>query len=107
SGDLTETGRISCNTGVDNIEVDPDNNLWIGCHPQMLKFLSHSKDEAKISPSQIIKLSHSGEGFTQETIYMNDGSEISASSVGAPYGNKMLIGPVFQRHILVATVNPR
>jgi arylesterase/paraoxonase len=108
SGELAENGSFYCDTGVDNIEIDSAGSLWIGCHPQMLKFLSHSRDESKLSPSHVIRLTPSSDGsFKQEIIYMNDGSEISASSVAAPYRNKLLVGPVFQRHILVAAVNPR
>ena len=56
-----------------------------------------------ISPSEIIKLTDSGDGkFQQQTVYVNDGSEISASSVGAVYKRTLLIGPVFQRHFVLA-----
>ncbi len=103
SGQLTKSEEIDTNTGVDNIELDTDGNLWVGCHPQLLKFVTHSKNEKSLSPSEIIKLTNVGDGkFRQETIYMNDGSEISASSVGAVYKNQLLIGPVFQRHIILA-----
>ncbi len=103
SGMLTKSNEINTNTGVDNIEIDAEDNLWIGCHPQLLRFLSHAKDEGAKSPSEIIRLRNLGNGkFEQETIYMNDGAEISASSVGAVYKNKLLIGPVFQRHFIIA-----
>jgi arylesterase / paraoxonase len=103
TGALTKSDEIVTGTGVDNIDVDEEGNLWVGCHPQLLKFLSHAKEEAALSPSEIIKLTNLGNGkFEQQTIYMNDGSEISGSSVGAVYKDKLLIGPVFERHILVA-----
>ena len=102
SGALTKSGEIDINTGVDNIELDADGNLWVGCHPQLLKFLSHANDEAALAPSEIIQLKNLGKGkFEQSTVYLNDGTEISASSVGAVYKNKLLIGPVFQRHFLL------
>jgi arylesterase/paraoxonase len=103
SGMLTKSGEVNTGTGVDNIEVDAVGNLWVGCHAQLLKFLSHVKDENAKSPSEIIRLKKLGNGkFEQETIYLNDGTEISGSSVGAVYQNKLLIGPVFQRHFLLA-----
>jgi arylesterase / paraoxonase len=103
TGSLSRSAEINTGTGVDNIDVDTEGNLWVGCHPQLLKFLSHAKDENKLSPSEIIRIRDLGDGqFEQETIYINDGSEISASSVGAVYKNRLLIGPVFQRHILLA-----
>lgn len=106
TGALKESSVVYTGTGVDNIELDPAGNLWVGCHPQLLKFLAHAKNENALSPSEIIKLTPSDNGgFTQETIYMNDGSGISASSVGAVYKDYLLIGPVFQRHFVIAKMN--
>lgn len=102
TGVLTKSTEIDTNTGVDNIELDTEGNLWVGCHPQLLRFSGHSKDEKKISPSEIIKIKLLNDGkFEQTSIYMNDGSEISASSVGTIYKDKLLVGPVYQGHILV------
>ncbi|NOT73954.1 MAG: hypothetical protein HOP08_03430 [Cyclobacteriaceae bacterium] len=102
SGKLVEVARMDNGTGVDNIEMDTKGDLWIGCHPQMLKFITHSKNEDACSPSEIIKLTNLGnDKFRQETIYMNNGKEISASSVGAVYKDLLVIGPVFQRHITI------
>lgn len=104
SGALTLTREVDTGTGVDNIDVDETGNLWIGCHPQLLKFLSHAKDESRISPSEVIKLEPQPDGsFRQSTVYVNDGSELSASSVAVTYRNKLLIGPVFQRRFVLAT----
>lgn len=102
TGKLTKSTEWDANTGVDNIELDTEGNLWIGCHPQMLKFLSHAKDETKLSPSEIIRIKMLNNGqMEQKIIYLNDGFEISASSVGAVYKDKLLIGPVFQNHIVL------
>jgi arylesterase / paraoxonase len=101
NGALTKSDEIDTNTGVDNIELDKEGNLWIGCHPQALKFLTHAKNEKKISPSEIIKITYKAKGnYEQKSVYLNDGSEISASSVGAVYKDKLLIGPVFQEGII-------
>ncbi len=105
TGVLTKSNEIDTNTGVDNIELDTEGSLWVGCHPQMLKFLGHAKDEKALSPSEIIKIKLLDNGkFEQTTVYLNDGSEISASSVGAVYKDKLLIGPVFQGHIVVGVM---
>lgn len=105
TGVLTKSNEIDTNTGVDNIELDTEGSLWVGCHPQMLKFLGHAKDEKALSPSEIIKIKLLENGkFEQTTVYMNDGSEISASSVGAVYKDRLLIGPVFQGHIVVGVM---
>ena len=77
----------------------------MGCHPKLLKFLAHSKDHSKISPSEIIKITYLGKGKAQlESIYLNDGSEISASTVGVSFKDKLLVGSVFEGHILLGRV---
>lgn len=101
TGALLKVTEINTSTGVDNIELDTEGNLWVGCHPQLLKFSSHGADEKLFSPSEILKIMPLDDGtYQQETVYLNDGSEISASAVGAVYENNLLIGPVFQRHFL-------
>lgn len=106
TGALTKVIEIETGTGVDNIEIDTAGNLWVGCHPQLLKFGSHAQDENKLSPSEIIKITPLADGkYKQETVYLNDGSEISASAVGAVYGQHLLIGPVFERHFLWCELN--
>ncbi|MDP5120633.1 MAG: hypothetical protein NWQ46_03480, partial [Spirosomaceae bacterium] len=94
--------------GVDNIEFDETGNLYIGCHPQLLKYLGHAKDSTKLSPSVFLKLTYNDadKTFTQETLYTDDGSNLSGGSVAAPYtkpnGEQVILaGSVFERKILV------
>ncbi|MFT5883918.1 MAG: arylesterase/paraoxonase [Arcticibacterium sp.] len=95
-------------TGLDNIELDKDGNLFIGAHPKMLKFLGHAKSELKRSPSQVLKIIYLPETdykFLQEELYLNDGNPLSGSSVGAPFvqkdgTNNIFIGSVFEPKIM-------
>lgn len=104
NGDLTLNEKIDVNTGVDNIELDADGSLWIGAHPQLLKFAGHAVDSNKHSPSQVIKLSKDESGkYQMEEIFLNDGISYSGSSVAAVYKNKILIGSVFENSILICT----
>ena len=105
NGDLSLNEKIDVNTGVDNIELDADGSLWIGAHPQLLKFAGHAKDSNKHSPSQVIKLSKDESGKYQiEEIFLNDGISYSGSSVAAVYKNKLLIGSVFENSMLICTL---
>ncbi len=102
---LTKTDEIAIN-GPDNIDIDEAGNLWVGCHPKLLKFLAHSKDHSKLSPSEIIKITYHGKGTAEsESIYLNDGSEISGSTIGVVFKDKLLIGSVFEKHILLGTLD--
>ena len=106
TGTLTKTDEIDTKTGVDNIELDKKGNIWIGCHPQALKFLVHTKDEKKFSPSEIIEIIYRGKGnYEQKSVYLNNGSEISASAVGAVYKDRLLVGPVFQEGIILGKMS--
>ena len=101
SGELTLAETIGFDTGLDNIEMDAAGALWIGAHPQLLKFVAHSKDAAKLSPSQILRVTlHPGDEPRIEEVYLNAGQEISGSSVGAAYADRLLIGSVFESKLL-------
>jgi len=59
-GSLEFIEDIPCGTGVDNIEFDTEGNLWIGAHPNLLKFTAYAKGKEEISPSEIIKIEYRG-----------------------------------------------
>ena len=104
TGNLTQSDAIPIN-GADNIDIDEAGNLWVGCHPNLLAFLSHSKDHSKISPSEIVKINYRGKNdFTLKSIYTNDGKAVSGSSVGAVFGNKLIIGTVFENKVLIGNM---
>ena len=101
SGRLKLEEKIVFDTGLDNIEIDQQANLWIGAHPQLLKFVAHAGDKSKISPSQILRLTPKPQGgFLLDEVYLNRGEELSGSSVGAVRDGRLLIGSVFEPKIL-------
>jgi arylesterase/paraoxonase len=102
TGNLTLSEEVDVRTGVDNIELDSAGSLWIGCHPQLLKFVAHAADPSKFSPSQVIKLTPDPQGkYQMEEVFLNDGTTYSGSTVAAVYKNKLLIGSVFEKTLLV------
>ena len=108
SGALTRLTFIDCGFGVDNIEVDRHGNLWVAGHPKLLTFVKHGKDASKVAPSQVIKITAIGEvDFQITNIFVDDGRWISGSSVAAVYQNKLLIGSVFEPHILLCEFQPQ
>ncbi len=101
TNELNVSRTIHFNSGVDNIELDADGNLLIGSHPKMLAFTRHAKDAEKLSPSQVFRVSVlSGKKDFIEEIYLNNGNELSGSSVAAIYGQALLIGSVLEPHFL-------
>jgi arylesterase/paraoxonase len=101
SGSLELDAEIELGTGGDNIEIDTNGDIWIGAHPQLLKFVGHTADRSKLSPSQVLRIRQTAAGeYTIEEIYLNDGSELSGSSVAAIMEGRFLIGAVFEPRFL-------
>lgn len=99
---LTFIEDIPCKTGVDNIEFDTENNLWIGAHPNLLHFSAYAKGTKDTSPSEIIKINYLKEGdYKIKQIYMEDGKRMSGSTVAAPFNNLILTGNVMDNHFLI------
>jgi len=104
SKELTFIKSTDFNSGVDNIELDKEGNLWIGSHPKLLTFTRHAKNSEILSPSQVFKVSSGVETIIEE-VYLNAGAELSGSSVSAIWKKHLLIGPVIEDHFLHCIYN--
>ncbi len=96
-GKLTHDRDIDVGSGIDNIEVDEDGSLWMGSHPNLLGFTFYAAGKKEIAPSEIIKIS----GDTIESLYVNDGSLMSASSVVASYKDLLFVGTVMDEKVVI------
>uniref|UniRef100_A0A3Q3VRC3 Arylesterase n=1 Tax=Mola mola TaxID=94237 RepID=A0A3Q3VRC3_MOLML len=84
----------------DNIEVDHGTgDLWLGCHPNAIKFLKYDPKDPPGSKVIHIKNIHSECPLVSQE-YGDDGRVITAPSVAAPYEGKLLIGTVVHRALL-------
>lgn len=105
-GTLNFIEDIDCGTGVDNIEFDLEGNLWIGAHPDLLAFTSYAGGNKENAPSEIIKIEYRGTtDYTVEKVYVDDGQQMSAATVAAPYQDVILTGNVMDSHFLVLKIN--
>jgi len=100
SGALQYRDEIDLSSGVDNLDIDREGNIWVACHPKILTFVKHAGDPSVQSPSQVIKVVPKEVGYDIQEIYLNSGEELSASSVAVLYKDRMLIGAVFGDKIL-------
>ncbi len=101
TGGLTLKESIRFDTGLDNIEIGPEGALWIGAHPQLLKLVAHAKDAGKLSPSQVLRVKLRDDGQPRiDEVYLNGGEELSGSSVGAVYRDRLLIGSIYEDKFL-------
>ena len=101
-GSLAHIEDIDCGTGVDNIEFDQDGKIWIGCHPNLLHFAEYAAGRQEKSPSELITIDYRSKGdYDIETIYLSDGSDMSASTVASVYGKYLFVGNVMDPGFLV------
>lgn len=99
AGTLEPVERIGVGTGPDNIDTGPQGDLWIGAHPAVFAFLDHMEDPAAHAPSEVIRIDpQSGE---VERVLLSRGSEIDASSVAAAGEDFLVVGAVFDDHVLI------
>lgn len=101
-GSLSFIENIPCGTGVDNIEFDEQGNIWIGAHPNLLRFNAYAKGKKDTSPSEIIKIVYRDKGdYSVEKIYVEEGQEMSGSTVAATFGNLIFVGNVMDEKFLI------
>jgi arylesterase/paraoxonase len=100
SGALNQLRAIDVGFGIDNIAVDDDTGaLWLGGHVKLLTFARHAGDAEVPSPSQAVRvrLSDSPE---VETVFLDDGRLISGASSAVHRDGHLLLGSVFESHMV-------
>ncbi len=103
TGSLTRVKSIRVNTAPDNIEIASDGALWIGGHPKVFDFLKYAKDPAAISPSQVIRVNP--QSGVADDVFLDAGGTINGSSVGAVSEDALIVGSVFDDHVVVCPFN--
>ncbi len=101
-GSLEFIEDIPCGTGVDNIDIDTNGDLWVGGHPNLLRFKAYAKGKKETSPSEIIKITYrSKDDFMVEKVYTEDGTTMSGSTIGVSYKDLILTGNVMDDEFLI------
>lgn len=102
NGELVFVENIACGTGVDNIEIDPEGKLWIGCHPDLLHFTRYAAGKIKTSPSELLTIDYREKGdYSVNSIFLDDGMIVSGSTVAVPIRYRIFVGSVMDDHVLV------
>ncbi|XP_028927166.1 serum paraoxonase/lactonase 3-like [Ornithorhynchus anatinus] len=94
---LTQHKVLELGTLVDNLSVDPSTgDVWAGCHPNAMKLLNYDPEDPP--GSEVLRIQDILSARpTVTTVFADDGSLLQGSSVAAVFGQKLLIGTVFQR----------
>ncbi len=102
-GTIASASTIALQTSPDNIDVAADGSLWVGAHSNVVALAMHFIAGVN-APSQVLRITADGEPAVEE-IYLNAGEQISAGSGGATFGNKLLIGSITARKVLVCEMD--
>lgn len=103
TGALKKRKSIGVDTGPDNIEVAADGALWIGGHSKVFDFVKHAEDASAIAPSHVIRVDPQT-GATMDVLIDTMGV-INGSSVGAVDDDTLVVGAVFDGHVMVCPLN--
>lgn len=99
TGALEPVKKIKVRTGPDNIEVAKDGALWVAGHSRVFDFLKHAKDPKAIAPSHVVRINpRTGEN---KDLFIDTTGAINASSVGAVWDKTLIVGAVFDDHVMV------
>ncbi len=105
-GTLEWSTDIDCHTGVDNIELDENGLVWIGCHPKLLIFTLYAGGSKEIAPSEIITIEYSGpEDYDVQSVFLSDGKDMSGATTAIPYEQQVYVGNVMDSKMLVLDRN--
>ncbi len=101
TGDLELYQNVKIFTAGDNLNVAEDGGIWVAGHPKVLRLIRHFRDSREPAPTQILRIAADPQTPNRiGEVYLNDGTEISAGSVAAVLGNRLLIGSITEKKIL-------
>ncbi len=99
TGALAHAATMPTRTGPDNIDVAADGALWIGGHTKVFDFLAHAEDPSAVAPSHVVRVDpETGEN---EDVFIDIDGVINGSSVGAVSRDRLVVGAVFDGHVMV------
>lgn len=99
TGALSKRIARSVDTGPDNIDVAADGRLFIAGHSKATQFVKHAEDPSATAPSHVVVLEPTN--GKQEDLFVSLDGEINGSSVAAAGLGKMIVGAVFDGHVMI------
>ena len=93
---------IPTGTGVDNLTLDETGKIWIGAHPNLLRFAAYAKGDYATAPSEIVRINYQSKGqYDVESYWIDNGEKMSGATVAVPYNDWLLVGNVMDDHFLI------
>lgn len=102
TGIILRAGKLKLDAFPDNLNRLADGSLLIGAIPKPLAFSSHAGNQNKSAPSQIMKVSFSGNGNdAPHVLYQDDGNQLSGATSAIRLGSNLLIGAYAENKFLL------
>lgn len=98
TGALAPSRQIALHAAPDNLNADEAGDIWVAALPKPLDVPKLDANPEALAASEIIRL---GPGGSMQTVYRDTGEELSAATVGARLGDKLLIGALYDKKFLI------
>jgi arylesterase/paraoxonase len=106
NGTVETLRRLQLESSPDNINVADDGMLIVGAHSNLIALVMHFIIGSD-APTQILRINAEATPPTIEEIYLNGGSEIISGSGAVSIGDRLLIGSITDKKILVCKFSER
>ena len=105
-GSLKKIKTVKLTGSPDNINVSEDGSLIVANIPKVWALIQHfialQNNEYKPSPSQVVRIDFDNKGDPlSEELFMSDGYDISTTSVGVIWANKLFMGSIDDKQMHV------
>ena len=105
-GSLEKIKTVKLTGSPDNINVSEDGSLVVANIPKVLALIQHfialQNNEYKPAPSQVVRIDFDEEGnHRSKELFMSDGYDMSTTSVGAIWSNKLFMGSIDDKQMYV------
>ncbi|MGF1456399.1 MAG: SMP-30/gluconolactonase/LRE family protein [Alphaproteobacteria bacterium] len=101
-GALAERDTVAIGPGPDNLDLDGQGRLWVAGHPRLLALGNHGRDGP--SPSLVQRIKNGAldaVNHPTRTVYADPGTQLSGSSAAAVHNGRLVIGSLFDPHLLI------
>jgi arylesterase/paraoxonase len=99
-GSVETVRRLQLESAPDNINVAEDGALIVGAHSNLIALVMHFIIGSN-APTQILRIDAEANPPVIEEIYLNGGKQLSTGSGAVSIGDRLLIGSITDKKILV------
>jgi arylesterase/paraoxonase len=101
SGSLYWSGLIELAGAPEKLDIGADGSLWAAVQPNSWAAM-RDLSGAGPAPTMILRMPPPVNGFLKpQSVYVNDGGEFSAGSLGTAYGERLYVGSTTEKKLLI------